>query len=458
MALDKDQETALKIAAVIALLLLLWRLFGKKKLVIGKSVDIAKKQTGQFNGQPINCDDLIHKPTVFVDIPPGDESIFAGKTVTFGDRYADEQARMYCEQKQGEALRITNRKTVHFKLINSTDESITTGVLDTTQDEVPFDPLPDAPVVNNPTNITGSGFTLGWSAVSGATKYYLDLSTNSNFTSYVTGYENTDVGNVVTLGITGLTENTTYYARIRAYNGNAASNNSNIVSATTIFFTTVTDLDGNIYDIITIGNQQWLVQNLKTTKYGDETAIPNLTDNADWMAEDGTPGHDGAYSWYDNEIANKSDFGAIYNWHAVNNAKGLATNQFKNGGVISTGWRVPTDDDFNTLIAFLGGESVAGDKIKESGITHWANPNAATDDYGFALRSGGYRCGADGLFWNGADDPLVAGSLGYTALWSSTEYNATDGGGRWCVNDASFFNFIHDVKTTGNYVRCVRDI
>jgi len=94
-----------------------------------------------------------------------------------------------------------------------------------------------APTATAATLITSSGFTANWSAVSGATGYYLDLSTDNLFTGFVTGYNSKDAGNVTALAITGLTENTTYYYRIRAYNVSGSSANSNVIQATTLFNT-----------------------------------------------------------------------------------------------------------------------------------------------------------------------------------------------------------------------------
>lgn len=106
----------------------------------------------------------------------------------------------------------------------------------------------------------------------------------------------------------------------------------------------------------------------------------------------------GAYCYYNNDIANKPDYGALYNWYAVDNAHGLAP----------TGWRVPDSADFSTLVAFLGGSSIAGGILKEEGLTHWTTPNTgATDDYGFSAVGGGLRnnegtfssINEQGIFW-----------------------------------------------------------
>jgi hypothetical protein len=95
-------------------------------------------------------------------------------------------------------------------------------------------PTPPAPTANGAANVTGSGFTANWSSVSGATGYLLDVSTSSSFTSYLSGYQNLDVGNTISRSVTGLSANTTYYYRVRAYNSAGTSGNSNVVTVTTL--------------------------------------------------------------------------------------------------------------------------------------------------------------------------------------------------------------------------------
>ncbi len=160
---------------------------------------------------------------------------------------------------------------------------------------------------------------------------------------------------------------------------------------------TVTDYDNNVYDVVTIGTQKWTTQNLKTTHYNDGTVIPNLTTDSSWITAT-----TGGYCWYGNNISYKEPYGALYNWHAISNIHGIAP----------TGWRVPTNTDWTTLITYAGGDSVAGGKLKEVGLTHW-NPNVdATDDYGFAAVGGGDRNFNDGTF-----EYMNLSSL----LWSSTD-------------------------------------
>src|SRR5690606_15641997 len=107
---------------------------------------------------------------------------------------------------------------------------------------------------------------------------------------------------------------------------------------------------------ITIGTQEWMTQNLRTTKYKNGDALPNVTNNTDW----GNLGS-GAYCWYNNNNGYEQPYGKLYNWYAVNDARGLCP----------TGWHVPTDAEWDTLTTFLGGLSAAGGPMKEAGTAHW---------------------------------------------------------------------------------------
>jgi uncharacterized protein (TIGR02145 family) len=144
---------------------------------------------------------------------------------------------------------------------------------------------------------------------------------------------------------------------------------------------TVTDFDGNIYQTVTIGDQVWLVENFMSTRYNDGTSIPLVTINTDWINLS-APG----YCWYDNDIANRETYGALFNWYAVQTNK-----------LCPTGWHVPSDEEWTTLTDFLGGESTVGGKLKEAGTSHWDSPNiGATNESGFTALPGGFR-GAQGV-------------------------------------------------------------
>ena len=202
----------------------------------------------------------------------------------------------------------------------------------------------------------------------------------------------------------------------------------------TYFNNYITDIDGNEYYYVTIGTQQWLVGNLKTTHYNDGTAIPNLIVNVDWAADT-----TGAYCWYDNDIANKKVYGALYNWYAVDNAHGLALD----------GWRIPSSSDYNTLIVFSGGALVAGGKLKEVGLINWNTPNiGAINIYDFTAVGGGRRTSVGSFLY------LKNNSFYLTSI----EFNATNSNfGQLGYNTAASATG-NITKAYGMSVRCMRDI
>jgi len=193
-----------------------------------------------------------------------------------------------------------------------------------------------------------------------------------------------------------------------------------------------TDADGNGYHSVTIGTQVWMVENLKTTKYRDGLVIPNVTDAIAWFNL-----ATGAYSNYNNDADNSADYGRLYNWYAVNT-----------GSLCPTGWHVPTDSEWTTLTTYLGGENVAGGKLKEIGTIHWKSPNTgATNEKGFTGLPGGYHH-SNGTFVN-------IGDYGY--WWSFTE---NDTGNAWYRN-LSYGNGgvgrYYNLKRDGLSVRCLKD-
>lgn len=292
---------------------------------------------------------------------------------------------------------------------------------------------PGAPIALDASDIIAGSFYTNWNYTENATGYYLDVATDISFTTFLAGYENLDVGFVNEYEVVDPLGLVTYYYRVRAYNDYGTSDNSNIISLTSAIIP-ILDFDGNTYTYVTIGTQQWLVENFRCTHYIDGTAIPNLTLAADWIA-DAT----GAYVWYNNNIVNKAGYGALYNWFAVDNAHELGI----------TGWRVPLVADFVTLSTFLGGDALAGGILKETGTTYWSAPNVATNDYGFNLRGGGYRD--------------TAGSFGgqktYTALWSGTTgVPPTSADNKYLVNSTADFNDSTDPKKYGFSVRLMRDV
>lgn len=195
---------------------------------------------------------------------------------------------------------------------------------------------------------------------------------------------------------------------------------------------TVNDLDGNNYKTIRIGSQTWMLENLRTTKYNDGTAIPLVSDKSAWIILS-TP----AYCWYNNDSTYKNLYGVLYNGYAVNTNK-----------LCPNGWHISTDAEWTTLIEILGGENVAGGKLKELGTTHWREPNSyATNESGFTALPGGTRY-TNGLFF-------TIKTIGY--WWTFTGSNVLNGRYRSMssTNGAVSRNYID--STNGFSVRCVKD-
>lgn len=195
----------------------------------------------------------------------------------------------------------------------------------------------------------------------------------------------------------------------------------------------IKDGDGNVYASVTIGTQVWLKENLKTTKYNDGTSIPLVTD-VTWR-DLTTPG----YCWYDNDEATyKNTYGALYNWYVVNTGK-----------LCPKGWHVPSDTEWTTLATNLGGEDIAGGKLKEAGTTHWNPPNTlGFNESGFTALPGGLRS--------------FGGSFGYIGqinfLWSSDQSGGpTAAWDRRLNYDDGKISRYGEYKTQGHSVRCIKD-
>jgi uncharacterized protein (TIGR02145 family) len=241
--------------------------------------------------------------------------------------------------------------------------------------------------------------------------------------------------------ITGLLTNSTYYVRAYATNSIGTAYGNEWILKT--YTGTVTDIDLNVYNTVTIGSQVWMAENLKTTKYNDGTAIPNVTVDAEWGAL-----ITGAYSDYGNNPANSNTYGRLYNWYAVDN--NASTEVASNGGknVCPTNWHVPTDAEWTTLTTYLGGDSVAGGKLKETDTTHWLSPNTgATNESGFTALPGDAR-DHDGSYYK-------VGLSGY--WWSSEETFTTNAWSRFLYYDYTYVSRYDSGKRYGFSVRCIKD-
>jgi len=193
----------------------------------------------------------------------------------------------------------------------------------------------------------------------------------------------------------------------------------------------VTDIDGNLYHTIVIGTQEWLVENLKVTHFGNGENIPEVTPDSIWSSLTY-----GAYCNYGNDPANANIYGRLYNWFALVDSRDIAP----------IGWHVATDADWQTLVNFLGGEMIAGGALKDTIL--WAPPNTGgTNSSGFSALPCGYR------YFDGGYD-----NLGYDAhFWSSTENTGSLAWGRLVTHDSPQFNRGSGVKQAGFAVRCVKD-
>ncbi len=233
--------------------------------------------------------------------------------------------------------------------------------------------------------------------------------------------------------ITGLVSNTTYFVRAYATN-NGGTEYGNQLSFKTASKcpSTITDGSGNIYEVVQIDQQCWMTSNLKTTKYNNGNDIPNLTDNAQWSSTT-----NGAYCNYENNTANAEVYGKLYNWYAV-----------ETGNLCPQGWHVATDSNWILLAEYLGGNNMAGGKLKEIGTSHWMSPNSsATDEYGFSALPGGMRYD-QGDFYN-------IQYVGY--WWTSTNNYSTKAWMRSMNYNQSNITKSSNEKNYGHSVRCVKD-
>ena len=198
---------------------------------------------------------------------------------------------------------------------------------------------------------------------------------------------------------------------------------------------TTTDEGQNDLIEVKIGTQIWSARNLDVTKYQNGDVIPNVTNIDEW-----TKLTTGAWCYLNNNPILGSKFGKIYNWYAVNDPRGLAPK----------GWRIPTVNDWNILIEYLGGTTVAGGKMKEAGTANWSYPNTgATNESGFNALPSGFRNkygvfsnpNTDAFWWtNQKDDSRKDAAFDF-----STQFNHSE------------LRKFSDGFVAGNTVRCIKN-
>lgn len=292
-------------------------------------------------------------------------------------------------------------------------------------------------VIGNGTGKTGNIITIDW----GADTYYLKVEIDKNGGT-----------NYVEMGITQLLS-VPYAMHSKSVTGLVNADNLTITNVANPVYNsdavnkayiyelirnlgfipnnpdgTVTDIDGNTYSTVTIGSQVWFAENLKTTKLNNAVPISLVTLSYEWNKLIISA----AYCWFNNDPINKNLYGALYNFPAV------VSNQ-----LCPNGWHVPTKADWTILTTFLGGETVAGGKLKEAGTVHWLDPNTGTNESGFTGLPGGYRNSSDGVFYG----------VGQVGIWwsSSESYEYVSNS-----NSGISFNLVPGNKA-GCSVRCLKN-
>jgi uncharacterized protein (TIGR02145 family) len=236
-----------------------------------------------------------------------------------------------------------------------------------------------------------------------------------------------------TSSISGLSRITPYNVRAYATNSAGTGYGSIVSFMTTDSMGTMTDIDGNTYRTIKIGNQWWMAENLKAIHYRDRDTIGMISDSSKWASLT-----KGAFCNYDNDTALVAIYGRLYNWYAVDDSSNIAPE----------GWHVPSDSEWQTLIDYLGGGPFAGAKMKETGTSHWHDPNSgATNESGFSGLPGGYR----------SDIGAYSTMGSYAYFWSATQQGSLIG---WCRHlgyASPAANRDYHYMTSGFSIRCVKD-
>ena len=204
------------------------------------------------------------------------------------------------------------------------------------------------------------------------------------------------------------------------------------------YYGDVTDFDGNVYSTVVIGDQIWMVENLKVTHFNNGDEIDTGYSDYEWSNLT-----TGAYAVYDDDLENADIYGNLYNWYAVDDERGACPE----------GWKIPSDMDWTILTNYLGGEQIAGGKLKAIGTIEgndglWNSPNAgATNESGFTGLPGGFR------------SPYFTNIGTEASFWTSSEYNSS---GAWQRSLSSGWEGVSRgysySKSTGWSVRCIHDI
>jgi uncharacterized protein (TIGR02145 family) len=197
----------------------------------------------------------------------------------------------------------------------------------------------------------------------------------------------------------------------------------------------LTDIDGNIYQVVNIGTQKWMAENLKVTRYRNGDLIGTTAPATLDISSESSP----KYQWaYNGNETNVATYGRLYTWYTIAD----------NRKVCPSGWHVPSDTEWETLINFLADPGHEGAKLKEAGISHWESPNSgASNSTGYTALPGGSRT-SDGVFDNNGF---------YANFWSSESYNATSAGSKNLSYATESVDSFGTNKDSGLAVRCIKD-
>jgi len=198
------------------------------------------------------------------------------------------------------------------------------------------------------------------------------------------------------------------------------------------------DIDGNTYETVTIGTQTWTAENLKTTKFSNGVPISYVHEDSTWSKLSTS-----AFCTYEHDISNREEHGNLYNFYSV-----ISKNQ-----LCPIGWYVPTSQDWTTLIDYLGGDTIAGGKLKEFGFDHWRSPNTGADNSTeMKVIPSGYRY-SDYGFHKGEFNGLN----GNGSIWTSTSSSDSTSLAKYFYAGSAEIGHLDHKNSYGRSVRCIKD-
>jgi uncharacterized protein (TIGR02145 family) len=357
-----------------------------------------------------------------------------GTTISYGQTITGDQSPVNSNINTTITANLTGLAVgtpYHFRIKTVNSLGTTYG------DDMSFTTLGNKPLVTSigASNIRSNSAVLNAmvNANNLSTNIIFEYGTTTNYGNVVNSVQSPLNGNsniLISSSIGGLNIGITYHFRVKADNQLGTSYGDDMTFTTP---SNVIDYDGNTYPTVVIGNQTWMATNLKTTHYMDGSTISLVTSNNSWSSLT-----TGAYCTYNNDPTNLNVLGALYNWFAVMDSRNLCP----------SGWHVPSDAEWSTLTTFLGGQTIAGGKMKEIGTTHWLNPNTGADNFS----------GFTGLGASVRDNYGVFGILGqYAYWWTTTENSSTLAWRRKLFNDDPTIGVATNNKLDGFSIRCIKN-